>query len=171
MKKPLLLMPLACFLLLAATSQARLYETVEQIEARYGKAVKSVKPEFTATAARVYQKNGFRITVGFHNNGSCYEQFQKVDPKNPNAVLEISEAERDSLLQLNCNGCSGRAHAQETFSPDGRSYYLTTYKLSNELVTAVYDGDKKVFTIRSLIVDTENAEVEKKRQRENLKDF
>ena len=108
MKKPLLLMPLACFLLLAATSQARLNETVQEIEARYGKVIKSVKPEYTATAARVYQKNGFRITVGFYNNGSCYEQFQKVDPKNPNAVLEISETERDSLLQLNCNGCSGK---------------------------------------------------------------
>jgi hypothetical protein len=48
---------------------------------------------------------------------------------------------------------------------------LSTYKLSNEFVTAVYDGDKKLFTIRSLIIDTLNAESEKKRQQENLKGF
>jgi hypothetical protein len=164
-------MPLVGFLLLAATSQARLFETVEQIESRYGKPIKPIKPEYTATSASLYETNGFRIIVGFYKDSSCYEQFQKPDPENPKTPLEISETERAALIQANCPGCSWHGHAQETFSPDGRSYYLSTYKLSNEFVTAVYDGDKKLFTIRSLIIDTLNAESEKKRQQENLKGF
>lgn len=160
------------FLLLsAATAQARLDETVQQIEARYGKPLKGVVPENPATVAGLYEKNGFRITVGFYQNKVCYEKLQKVDPKNPNSFVEISETERDSLLQVNCNGCSWKGHAQETFSPDGRSYYVTTYKTANGPVSAIYDGDKKVFTVRSLVVEQQNSQIEKREQQENLKGF
>lgn len=165
------LVAFACVLLSALPVQARLYETIQKIETRYGKPIKTVKPEYTATSAALYETNGFRIIVGFYKDSSCYEQFQKPDPKNPKTPLEISETERAAVLQANCPGCSWHGHAQETFSADGRSYYLTTYKLSNEFVTAVYDGDKKSFTIRSLVIDSLNGESEKKRQQENLKDF
>jgi hypothetical protein len=162
---------LLCFLFLAVSAQARLGETVQEIENRYGKPLKGVKAETPASVAGVYEKNGFRIIVGFYQNKSYYEQISKIDPEKPSSCLEISEAARGSLLQLNCKGCSWKGHAQETFSPDGRSYYVTTYKPSSELVAAVYDGDKKVFTIRLLVVEKQNEADEQKRERENLKGF
>jgi len=162
---------LFCFLVLSASAFARLDETVPDIEARYGKPLKGVKAESPATVAGLYEKNGLRITVGFCQNKSCYEQFQKPDPKNPNSYLELSETERSQLIDANCKGCGWHGHAEPMTTSDGRIYYLTTYKLSNELVSAVYDGDKKVFTIRSLVVEHQNAEIEKKRQQENLKGF
>ena len=159
------------FLLSAATAHARLDETVKEIEARYGKPLKGVKAESPATVAGLYEKNGLRITVGFCQDKSCYEQFRKIDPKNPNSYVELSETERSQLIDANCKGCSWHGHAEPMTASDGGIYYLSTYKLSNELVSAVYDGDKKVFTIRSLVVENQNAEIERKRQQENLKGF
>src|ERR1017187_1525179 len=162
---------LFCFLLLSATAYARLDETVPEIEARYGKPLNGVKAESPATVAGVYEKNGLRITVGFCQNKSCYEQFQKPDPKNPNSYVELSETERSQLIDANCKGCAWHEHSEPLTASDGRIYYLSTYKLSNDLVSAINDGDKKVFTIRSLVVENQNAEIEKKRQQESLKGF
>src|ERR1017187_9069927 len=96
--KPALLL---CFLLLAVPAHARLGETTEQIEARYGKPIKATKPESPATDAEVYEKNGFQITVGFYEGKSYYEQFRKIDPQKPNSFLEITETERNRLLKAN----------------------------------------------------------------------
>ena len=60
--KPALLL---CLLLSAIPAYARLGETTEQIEARYGKPIQATKPESPATDAEVYEKNGFQITVGY----------------------------------------------------------------------------------------------------------
>lgn len=162
---------LFCFLVLSTSAFARLDETVQEVEARYGKPLKGAKAESPATIAGLYEKNGLRITIGFCQDKSCYEQFQKIDPKNPKSYVELSETERSQLIDANCKGCGWHGHAEPMTASDGRMYYLTTYKLTNELVSAVYDDDKKVFTIRSLVEANQNAEIEKKRQLENLKGF
>jgi hypothetical protein len=109
--------------------------------------------------------------VGFYQNKSCYEQFQKIDPKNPNSLPAISETERDSLLQANSNGRYWKGEATEVFPSDRRSYYKTTYNRSDGLAKATYEDDKKVFAVRSLVVEKQDEENEKKRQRENLQGF
>src|ERR1039457_4135935 len=92
---------LLCFLLLAVPAYARLDETTEQIQARYGKPLSDIKPESPATVARVYEKNGFRIAVGFYEGKSYYEQFRKIDPQKPNSFLEITQTEQNRLREAN----------------------------------------------------------------------
>jgi len=149
---------LLCLLLLAVPAYARLGETSEQIEARYGKPIKATKPEGPATDAEVYEKNGFQITVGYHEGKSYYEEFRKPDPQKPNDLLELTETERDLLAKVNdLVGYSG--HAALKYASrfgDGRS-------------EAVYAN--RVFTIRSLRVENQNEADEKKREADNLKEF
>ena len=150
--KPALLL---CFLLLAAPAFARLGETTEQIEARYGKSTKAAKPESPATDAKVYEKNGFRIAVGFYEGKSYYEQFRKIDPQKPNSFLEITETERNRLAKANALvGYNPLQYVNRSF--DGRS-------------EAIYDS--QVFTIRSLRVENQKEADEKKREADKLKDF
>src|SRR5437870_700320 len=105
MKTLLTTVTFACLVLTAFSVQARIDETVQEVEGRYGKAIKGIKPEGPATVAGLYQKNGFRIIVGFCQGKSYYELFQKLDPKNPNTFLEISQTEQIVLLKANCQGC------------------------------------------------------------------
>ncbi len=178
--KPALLL---CFLLLAVPAYARLDETTEQIEARYGKPLSDMKPESPATVARVYEKNGFRIAVGFYEGKSYYEQFQKIDPQKPNSFLEITETERNWLLLANDTYQWGNLYTQTSapFSspivsrppeshpipsrPPSERYWYS----SGNTAEATYRD--KVFTICSLRVESQKAADEKKRLEENLKDF
>jgi hypothetical protein len=147
--KPALLL---CFLLLAVPAHARLGETTQQIEARYGKPIRATKPESPATDAQVYEKNGFRITVGYYEGKSYYEQYQKIDPKNPNLPVEISETERNWL-----------AKANGLFPENDK--YISWDKLSEGRYTLF------ALTIRSLRVEKQREAEEKKWLEENLKEF
>lgn len=165
---------LLCFLLSAATAQARLDETVKEIDARYGKPLKGLTPESPATVAGLYQKNGFLITVGFYQNKAYYEKFQKIDPKKPNSFLVISDIERESLLKANCKGCDWVGHNTEEPSFDAGhlgSIVKTTYDRSDGLAHADYDNHSMILVVRSLAVEKQKEANEKKRQQENLKGF
>ena len=151
--KPALLLFL---LFLTVPAYARLDETTEQIEARYGKPLSDIKPENPATAANVYEKNGFHITVGFYEGKSYYEQFRKIDPQKPNSFLEITETERNRLAKANDVVAYHPLQYVNRSDPHGRS-------------EAIYDS--QVFTIRSLRVEKQKEADEKKRLEENLKDF
>ena len=172
--KPALLL---CLLLLAVPAHARLDETTEQIEARYGKPLSDIKPESPATVARVYEKNGFRIAVGFYEGKSYYEQFQKVDPEKPNSFLEITQTERGWLLKANAtyqwvNELDTQRRVP--FSRPIESHPIESHRpgerdSSGNMAKATYRD--KVFTICSLRVESQKAADEKKRLEENLKDF
>lgn len=154
--KPALLL---CLLLLTVPAYARLDETTEQIEARYGKPLSDIKPESPATVARVYEKNGFHITVGFYEGKSYYEQFQKVDPQKPNLFLQITDTERKYLLQANHMLWTNHMQTDRGtiwMSPDGQAEAV--------------DGNQE-FTIRSLRVEKQREADKKKREEDNLKDF
>jgi hypothetical protein len=160
------------FLLPVITAQARLDETIQEIETRYGKPLKGVNAESPATVAGVYEKNGFRITVGFYQNRAYYEKFQKVDPKKANSFLEISDTERSALLKANCKGCNWVGNVLEKrLLLEGRTVYETTYNRSDGLATSTYDTDSKTLVVRSLQVELQKQADEKKRQQENLKGF
>ena len=143
---------LLCFLLLAVPACARLGETSEQIEARYGKPIKATKPESPATDAEVYEKNGFQITVGYYEGKSYYERFLKSDPENSKSFAEITETERNCIAKAN------------GLIPE-KNKYISWDRLS--------EGRYSQFslTIRSLRVEKQKEADEKKREEENLKDF
>ena len=172
---------LLCFLLLAVPAYARLDETTEQIEARYGKPLSDMKPESPATVARVYEKNGFHIAVGFYEGKSLYEQFQKVDPQKPNAFLEITETERNWLLKANDTYQWDNLYTQTSvpFSSPIESRPIESRPIPHRQPSERYSSGMmakatyrdKVFTICSLRVESQKAADEKKRLEENLKDF
>ena len=159
--KPALLL---CLLLSAIPAYARLGETTEQIEARYGKPIQATKPESPATDAEVYEKNGFQITVGYFERRSCYEQFRKVDPDKPNSLLEITETERDWLRKANKLDPGFRVTA-----PDNDKHMRWQFYSSDRQSEGTYDS--KVLTIRLLRVEPQKEVDEKKREIENLKGF
>ena len=161
---------LLCFLLLAVPVHARLGELTQQIEARYGKPLEATKPESPATNAEVYEKNGFRITVGFYEGKSYYEQFQKVDPQKPNSFLEITETEREWLLNRNdqhvwSHFVKPLSQSQNGVAREEEVIYVSL----NRQMQAIYG--LKVFTIRSLQFEKQKGADEKKQLEENLKDF
>jgi hypothetical protein len=175
---------LLCLLLSAATAQARLDESVQEIAARYGKPLKGVIAESPATVAGLYEKNGFRIVVGFYQDKDCYEKLQKIDPKKPNSFLQIEEEERIALLKANCKGCDWveqprvKDTTPDTTDKRGMGIFLSTvevthytYNRSDGNATATYDDHSKVFTFRSLQAQKQKEAEEKKRQLENLKGF
>ena len=173
---------LLCLLLSAATAYARLDETVKEIEARYGKPLKGVIPESPATIAGLYEKNGFRITVGFYQDKDCYEKLQKIDPKKPKSFPEIDEEERMALLRANCKGCDWierpRVKDKTTDTENHRGMFLATidvthsaYDRSDGNAIATYDDHSRVLVFRSLQAEKQKEAEEKKRQMENLKGF
>ena len=169
---------LLCFLLLAVPAYARLGETSEQIQARYGKPARAKKPESPATDAEVYEKNGFQITVGYYEGKSYYEEFRKFDPGNPNSLLEITETERDWLAKANGLSPMGRMAVQAAGTQDGL-WMLVSHGGPQDELWMYISPDRlseggyslKVLTIRSLRIEKRKEADEKKRQEENLKDF
>jgi hypothetical protein len=162
--KPALLL---CFLLLAAPAFARLGETTEQIEARYGKPTKTAKPESPATDAKVYEKNGFRITVGYYEGKSYYEQFGKPELKEPHYFQEITETERKWLAKA--NNLQPIGGYRMVTAQDGTQHEEWQYFSLDRQSEGTYA--LKVLTIRSLLVEKQIEANEKKREEDNLKDF
>lgn len=66
-------------MLISTTAQAKLGDTVAQIEARYGKAITNAEP-ITAGAKR-YKYEGYEIEVVFLNGKSCCEDISGTEKK------------------------------------------------------------------------------------------
>lgn len=171
---------LLCFLLLAIPAYARIGETVQEIQTRYGKALKGVKAEYPATVAGIYEKNGFSIIVGFYQNKSYYEQFKKIDLTKKAPALPIDQLEQETLLKANCSGCNWTGHVtgKEGFGGFSLGKHETVYDRSDGLAKATYNDKTMTLVIRSVMVENQDEENkkkreadEKKRQQEGLKDF
>jgi hypothetical protein len=157
---------LLCFLLLAVPAHARLGETTQQIEARYGKPLSDIKPERPATDAKVYEKNGFRIAVGFYEGKSYYEQFQKPELKEPHYLQEITETERNCLAKANNLSPLGYNMVAAQDGTQHKEWRSISLDRQSEAIYAL-----KVITIRSLRVEKQKEADEKKQEEDNLKDF
>lgn len=82
---------LCWLLLLTATAHARLGETKEQIQVRYGKPIQQTDADAD------YAKNIWRVTVIFIDGKSVSEKFTKAEG------ADLSHNEVDILLQRNSN--------------------------------------------------------------------
>ena len=151
---------LLCFLLLAVPAYARIGETTQQIEARYGKSIETTRPKCPATVAELYDKNGFRIMVGFYEGKSYYEEFQKIDPEKPNSYLEITETERSWLLKANEKFRFSPLGSTMVTAQDGTQHEEWRYVSLDRQAEAIYG--LKVFAIRSLRVEKQKEADEKK---------
>jgi hypothetical protein len=80
---------------------ARLGQTVNEIEAQYGKPLKTSKPIEPATASGLYDNGGFAIIVGFCNGKSCYEFFQKRTKVHDLTLPAMSDGEIQQILNAN----------------------------------------------------------------------
>ena len=80
---------------------ARLGETVNEIEAQYGKPLKASNPVAPATSSYLYDHGGFAIIVGFCNGKSCYEFFQKHTNDRDLTLLAIPDREIQGILDAN----------------------------------------------------------------------
>jgi len=97
--KSLLLLTLA--LLLAVNPlQARLGETVAEVEAKYGKPISVEKGYTNRESKRLYKHDGYRITVKFLDGKSGNEEYTKEDLTN----VDFSDDEIKALLIANCMG-------------------------------------------------------------------
>jgi len=154
-----------CLMLFVPCCHARLGETIQQIEARYGKPLKGMATEYPATVAGVYAKPGFQIVVGFRQNKSYYEKIQKIDPQNPKAFADINAEEQVILLKANCSGCNWQGQPTAAVDVLGTTQFtVTTYNRSDGLAKAVYDTRTKVLTIR--LLEVEKADEAKRKQQE-----
>jgi len=73
-KTSLLFLVLATSLLITSTVFARINETREQCNKRYGTPIKSV-PRYS-----VYSKGNYKVLIYFHNNRAYYIAYKKVRP-------------------------------------------------------------------------------------------
>lgn len=97
--KRLLLLSAACALA-AGTAQARVFETVEQCSARYGKPVSTVRTEIGSNAN--YAKNGVSISVEFRKDAAVSVTFYKLPDKDkPDENRAWSKDEVQKLLEAN----------------------------------------------------------------------
>ena len=91
----------ACMALTAHSAQARLGETVEECEARYGKPTAEARElSFVGLKGvwrREYEFEGFEITISFVNDRSAYELFLK-KTRNKSGKFKITAGERDVIL-------------------------------------------------------------------------
>lgn len=84
------------FFLPNQVSHAKLGESPQQIEKRFGVCIEGVKPLEPATKAGSYLKDSWSIKVGFFNEKACYEIFTKTDASGLK-IDEIKEFLKESI--------------------------------------------------------------------------
>ena len=87
-------------LLLAASAQARIGETLQQCIARYGQ-VQTAVPE---TGVQIFSKNGFLIAVMFLDQRASMVMVSKTHRNSINIPDPLSENEIDLILKANGQG-------------------------------------------------------------------
>ena len=138
-------------LCLATSAWARLGDTVLEIESQYGKPIVNSKDEPRVVTIGPYEKNGYRIMVGFTDGKCSFEEFQKIDPKKPGSYVQISEDERTRMVKENCAGCNWEERVlAKKYVQEGMTVYESTYKRSDGRALAVYDSRTMVFRIQSV---------------------
>ncbi len=96
-----ILATLFTFLILCATSQARIGETIAECEKRYGKHQTSETAKPGYDEARIYVKNGIAIMIGFQGQEAVLVIYSKFKDRK---VLAMSDQEIETLLAANAGG-------------------------------------------------------------------
>lgn len=93
------LLLLSVLISLSSPALARIGETREQCEARYGKPVDSVNENIT-----IHKKNGLEVWCSFFE-GRCYLiSFRKIEADSTQKKLPLSDTEKAALMEANSNG-------------------------------------------------------------------
>jgi|SRR2546423_6488578 len=87
-----------CILLSQHHSWARLGESRDEVEARYGSPVRTIQSAPDRVTGRLYDFNGFLITVMFLDGKSQLEEYAKKDK------TKLTEDDVEKLLQANSGG-------------------------------------------------------------------
>jgi hypothetical protein len=148
---------IATTLLAFSTAQARLGETEQEVEARYGKPIATIDPD-PAMRAVAYQHKGFVIMVTYENGKSGAEIYQKPDKS------EITDPERTVLLEANAGGYKW-TYKEEV---PGQIRWFNVDRKSR---IAWYDTFNHQLCITSAAHADRVSAITKRRTAEKLKDF
>jgi hypothetical protein len=149
MKAPQRILCCALAVTLSSTGWARLGETLEQCEARYGLATRTLDApdSLNAPGALVcfFSRAGFKIVATFHNGKAGVIFFEKEEQDASGNPMEISQTEVESLLESNNAGKSWQpASAREA----GWNFNDKAWLLEDKSALAVHDksNHRLVFT-------------------------
>jgi hypothetical protein len=117
---------------MALPAEARLYETMAQIAARYGQPVETRDGYAPQHKLYTYNYKGYEVLVHFYNGVSAEEVYTKLDG------TPIQEAEIQGLLDA--NACGGQWECQTPLTEQGGPFL--EYANGTKLI-ANYLGDLK----------------------------
>ncbi len=145
--------------LLATSASARIGETVEQIEQRYGRAVSSPNRKLAPVEIRVYRFSGMIIAVSFIDGCSEGEAFSKADES------EFTTNEINLLLEANAGGMKWSKSADISVS-------AKTWSTDGNARSAQYQQfpKKRLHILTAKCITLENEE-QKRQDAEKLKGF
>lgn len=142
---------LIVFVSLYQQASARIGETPEQCEVRYGKPVRIEKKD----ESKIYLKTGFRINIFFIEGKAVTMIFEKMDKDLSRISHQITTNEVQSLLQSN----SGGKEWEEVMLPEERrrvmtdKYWPKLWKTKDGERKAVWDtsGHRLLITTTDLL--------------------
>ncbi|MEM9398783.1 MAG: hypothetical protein AAF984_01120 [Verrucomicrobiota bacterium] len=95
---------LMSFVLLASPVQARLGETVVEIERRFGKALKTQRLKDIKLDLHTYQNGDLIIDIFFAEGKSVSEQYLRVKAGKEKTIQPIDKPLADAILKANVQG-------------------------------------------------------------------
>jgi hypothetical protein len=157
---------------LSSTGWARLGETLEQCEARYGPASRTVDAlasfNTPGTIACTFSKAGYKIVVALHDGKAGVIFYEKEEQGTLGKPVDISQTEVESLLESNGWGKSWQTvPAHEA----GWNFADKAWLLEDKSVLAVHDKSNH----RLIFTSSEFIEVQSKnraaKEQKNLEGF
>jgi hypothetical protein len=91
----------SALILVTTVCHARIGETQAQVEARYGKHMKEVKPLTPASAAYLYRKGELAYFVGFVDGKAAYELVESVEEDGDIGEGKLEADDIDAALKAN----------------------------------------------------------------------
>ena len=155
--------------LLSSTSWARLGETPEQFEERYGAPSMTTKnpPDFlSGVTLAVYQKAGLAISAIFYKGTAGFVMFEKSEKNALGNAKELSLPEIQALLKANSTGKEWQAAPPAIRGPLGNAWELNDQSAIAEYV----EGQNRLVVQTAEYRDAERARLRAKEEK-NLEGF
>lgn len=146
---------LALFILQA---EARLGETKEQTEKRYGWSMQELESPAKNLQVHCFEKLGYKIIVTFMDGISANETFTKVGDGS------FSDAELEKLLESNTGDSTWE-------KVDQTKVIGKVWKRKDGKAWAVYQSIKTLFSVRTNEFDEYQTKLIKEEQMRKMKDF
>jgi len=164
--------PLCLFLILLAlfgvpSLNARIGETLEECEVRYGPPVKGPIIDSSIEGAQQYAfaKSGFEVGVTFHQGKAVVLLFSKLEKDALGNSVAMSKAEIEVFLEANQLG------GPWVELPSTQTPFMHKGWFSPDADTAVYNQTKNYLVIMSKAYLSLANEAKEQKERQNLEDF